>query len=47
MADVAKYNKLVTNDIEIIEKCNMIEMNEIIKTINLENYTTYIVNPLK
>lgn len=47
MADIAKYNKLVTNDIEIIEKYNITEMNEVIKSINLENYTTYIVNPLK
>lgn len=47
MADIAKYNRLVTNDVEIIEKYNMTEMNEVIKAINLENYTTYIVNPLK
>ena len=47
MADVAKYNKLVTDDVEIIERYNMDEMNEVIKAINLENYTTYIVNPLK
>lgn len=47
MADIAKYNKLITNDIEIIEKYNMDEINEIIKEINIDNYTTYIVNSLK
>lgn len=46
MNDVVKYNKLINNDIEIIEKYNMDEMNEIIKSINLDNYTTYIVSPL-
>lgn len=47
MADIIKYGKLVDNDIEIIKNYNMKEMNEVIKGINLENYTTYIVNPLK
>ena len=47
MADIAKYNKLVTDDIDIIEKYNMTEIKEIIKSINLDNYTTFIVNPLK
>ena len=47
MNNVVKYNKLFTNDIEIIESYNIDEMNYIIKNINLDNNTTYIVNPLK
>ena len=47
MADIVKYNKLITDDIDIIEKYNMKEMNEIINSINLDNYTIFIVNPLK
>lgn len=47
MADIIKYGKLVPNDIEIVENYNMDEMNSIIKSITLDNYTTYIVNPLK
>lgn len=47
MDDIVKYNRLVNNDIEIIENYNIAEMEEIIKSINLENYTTYIVSPLK
>lgn len=47
MLDIIKYNKLVDNDIEIVENYNMDEMNEIINSINLDNYTTYIVNPLE
>ena len=47
MADIIKYNKLVNNDVEIVEKYNIAEMKEIIKNINLDNYTTYIVNPLE
>jgi len=47
MADISRHNKLFSNDIEIIENYNMKEMEEIIKSINLDNYTTYIVNPLK
>ena len=45
--DIVKYGKLVDNDIEIVKNYNMKEMNEVIKGISLENYTTYIVNPLK
>lgn len=47
MNDIVKYNKLITNDIEILEKYSMEEMQEVIREINLDNYTTYIVNPLK
>lgn len=47
MNDITKYNKLFDNDIEIIENYNMKDMDEIIKAISLNNYTTYIVNPLK
>ncbi len=47
MSNVVKYNKVLNDDIEIIEKYNMDEMKEVIKSINLDNYTTYIVNPLK
>ena len=47
MADIIKYGKVVDNDIEIVENYNMDEMNNIISSINLDNYTTYIVNPLK
>ncbi|MBE6144918.1 MAG: insulinase family protein [Firmicutes bacterium] len=47
MNNVVKYNKLFTNDIEIIESYNIDKMNYIIKNINLDNYTNYIVNPLK
>lgn len=45
MADIIKYNKLVDNDTQIVENYNMDEMNEIINSLSLDNYTTYIVNP--
>lgn len=47
MADIIKYNKLVDNDIQIVENYNMDEMNEIINWVNLDNYTTYVVNPFE
>lgn len=47
MADIIKYNGLVDNDIQIVENYNMDEMNEIINSLSLDNYTTYIVNPFE
>ena len=38
------YNKVVLNDYEKIDELNLKDMNKIIKNIDLDNKTIYIIN---
>ena len=43
VSDVMNYNKVILDDYKKIDKLNIKEMNKIIKEINLDNKTIYIV----
>lgn len=43
VSDVMNYNKVIFDDYKKIDKLNIKEMNKIIKTINLDNKTIYII----
>ena len=45
VSDVMNYNKVILDDYKKIDKLNIKEMNKIIKDINLDNKTIYIIKP--
>ena len=45
VSDIMNFDKVIYDDYKKIEKLNIKDMNKIIKEINLDNKTTYIVKP--
>ena len=45
VSDIMNFDKVVYDDYKKIDKLNIKDMNKIIKEINLDNKTTYIVKP--
>jgi predicted Zn-dependent peptidase len=44
MSNIMNYDKVIVDDYKKIDELNMKDMNNIIKNINLENKTTYIID---
>jgi predicted Zn-dependent peptidase len=45
VSDIMNYNKVIYDDYKKIDKLNIRDMHRIIKEINLDNKTTYIIKP--
>ena len=45
VSDIMNFDKVVYDDYKKIDKLNIKDMNKIIKEINLDNKTTYIIKP--
>ena len=45
VSDIMNFNKVIYDDYKKIDKLNIKDMNRIIKEINLNNKTTYVVKP--
>ena len=43
--DIMNFDKVIYDDYKKIDKLNIKDLNKIIKEINLDNKTTYIVKP--
>ena len=44
MGNIMNYNKIILDDYKKIDDINIKDMNKIIKNIDLDNITTYIIN---
>ena len=44
MSNIMNYDKVIVDDYKKIDELNMKDMNKIIKNINLDNKTTYIID---